>query len=101
MQRIRPTIGQSRSAWRLSPATLLALFRLIELLFWALIFLDQVRMREVKKKRDDQKWELMRYVKHILVSKGTTLTDIVEKENCGLAVDCNSVNWNGSVHRVP
>ena len=27
-----------------------------------------------------------------LVSKGTTMTDIVEKENCGLSVDCNSVD---------
>ncbi len=30
--------------------------------------------------------------KPILVSKGTTMADIVERENCGLIVDCNSVD---------
>jgi glycosyltransferase involved in cell wall biosynthesis len=35
---------------------------------------------------------MVRYEKPISVSKGTTMTDIVEKENCGLAVDCNSVD---------
>ena len=37
-------------------------------------------------------FEAMMYEKPILVSKGTTMTDIVEKENCGLAVHCNSVD---------
>ncbi|MBT9139419.1 MAG: hypothetical protein DDT31_02003 [Syntrophomonadaceae bacterium] len=37
-------------------------------------------------------FEAMMANKPILVSKGTTMADIVERENCGLIVDCNSVD---------
>jgi glycosyltransferase involved in cell wall biosynthesis len=37
-------------------------------------------------------FEAMMYGKPILVSSGTAMADIVEKENCGLTVDCNSVD---------
>ncbi len=36
-------------------------------------------------------FEAMMGHKPILVSKGTAMADMVEKENCGLVVDCNSV----------
>ena len=36
-------------------------------------------------------FEAMMCGKPILVSKGTLAAEIIEKENCGLAVDCNSI----------
>ncbi len=50
------------------------------------------RIPLVKYASSNKLFEAMMCRKPILVGDGTSMAEIVEKENCGLAVDCNSID---------